>query len=202
MVIYWMRRWGRSSDTDGTAPGVAGTASSGTCRQTSPQKTHRSHLKEVEVALPLTAEPTPSSWAALEARSRNCVRAALDSGTAGCGALGEVVAGPCAEVVGRCWEAEEVVAPVVVLVGVGRGLEGATQCGWEAVAGDQTPTSRCAPSGRPEGVYLVPSCYYCDVDYFLSASSLALLSEVAEVWPLGVSVPHGLSRQVVSPGLF
>ena len=26
MVIYWMRRWGRSSDTDGTAPGVAGTA--------------------------------------------------------------------------------------------------------------------------------------------------------------------------------
>ena len=84
-------------------------ASSGTCRQTSPQKTHRSHLKEVEVALPLTAEPTPSSWAALEARSRNCVRAALDSGTAGCGALGEVVAGPCAEVVGRCWEAEEVV---------------------------------------------------------------------------------------------
>ena len=125
-------------------------ASSGTCRQTSPQKTHRSHLKEVEVALPLTAEPTPSSWAALEARSRNCVRAALDSGTAGCGALGEVVAGPCAEVVGRCWEAEEVVAPVVVLVGVGRGLEGATQCGWEAEAGDQTPTSRCAPSGRPE----------------------------------------------------
>jgi len=147
MVIYWMRRWGRSSDTDGTAPGVAGTASSGICRQTSPQKTHRSHLKEVEVALPLTAEPTPSSWAALEARSRNCVRAALDSGTDGCGALGEVVAGPCAEVVGRCWE---------------------------AAAGDQTLTSRCAPSGRPEGVYLVPSCYYCDVDYFLSASFLAL----------------------------
>ena len=105
-------------------------ASSGTCRQTSPQKTHRSHLKEVEVALTLTAEPTTSSWAALEARSRNCVRAALDSGTDGCGALGEVVAGPCAEVVGRCWEAEEVVAPVVVLVGVGRALEGATQCGW------------------------------------------------------------------------
>merc|ERR1719317_90358 len=184
MVIYWMRRWGRSSDTDGTAPGVAGTASSGICRQTSPQKTHRSHLKEVEVALPLTAEPTPSSWAALEARSRNCVRAALDSGTDGCGALGEVV------------------APVVVLVGVGRALEGATQCGWEAAAGDQTLTSRCAPSGRPEGVYLVPSCYYCDVDYFLSASFLALPSEVAEVWPLGVSVPHGLSRQVVSLGLF
>ena len=169
MVIYWMRRWGRSSDTGGTAPEVADTAqkrnhleikkslvlieiikrnspaSSGTCRQTSPQKTHRSHLKAVEVALPLTAEPTPSSWAALEARSRNCVRAALDSGTDGCGALGEVVGGPCAEVVGRCWEAEEVVAPVVVLVEVGRGLEGGTQCGWEAVAGDQTPTSRCAP---------------------------------------------------------
>ena len=187
MVIYWMRRWGRSSDTGGTAPEVADTAkrrnhfrmlggkkilspkgsikrnyviyrqplieiikrnspaSSGTCRQISPQKTHRSHLKAVEVALPLTAEPTPSSWAALEARSRNCVRAALDSGTDGCGALGEVVGGPCAEVVGRCWEAEEVVAPVVVLVEVGRGLEGGTQCGWGAVAGDQTPTSRCAP---------------------------------------------------------
>ena len=26
MVIYWMRRWGRSSDTGGTAPEVAGTA--------------------------------------------------------------------------------------------------------------------------------------------------------------------------------
>ena len=26
MVIYWMRRWGRSSDTGGTAPEVADTA--------------------------------------------------------------------------------------------------------------------------------------------------------------------------------
>jgi len=45
-VIYSMRRWGRSSGTGGTALEAAGTASTGTCRQTWPQKCHWNPLQE------------------------------------------------------------------------------------------------------------------------------------------------------------
>jgi len=122
-VIYWMRRWGRSSGTDGTAQGEAGTASTGTCLQTWPQKSHWSHLQqEEEEEHPLTVELTLSSLEALEAHLMNHGRASVDSATdVGSDALEEEAVGPCEEAVGRWWGVE---VGVVMVACLKKGLKG------------------------------------------------------------------------------
>merc|ERR1719370_449635 len=98
----------------GTGREEAGTASTGTCRQTWPQKSHRNPLQEEEGAPPLTVELTPCVLEASEARSTNRVHASVDSATdAGSDARGEAAEGPCGEAEGRWWGVEV----VVVLVG-------------------------------------------------------------------------------------